>query len=257
MRPQARTATLVEMGMAITAAQVKVRYKNSWLGYLWSLGHPLGMTLVFAFAFHVVLPLHRPDIVAFLVTGLFAWHWTVNSVTAGTRAFTGNRDLIKKIVFPHWLMAAGQVLQDGWQFAASLPVVVLILALDGIHPAWIWLPGLALLFLVQVILLLGMSLLAGSLNMILRDMEHLVRVLLTFTLYCTPVIYRLNQVPEGWRGLLMLNPFAGLMEAWRALLLDGILAPAMIMAAVVHAGFWLAAGVVVHRRLSPHFYDYT
>jgi lipopolysaccharide transport system permease protein len=256
MSRAAALGRLLEMGMVIAASQVKIRYKNSWLGYLWSLGHPLGMTLVFAFAFHVVLPLHRPDMVAFLVTGLFAWHWAGNSVSAGTRAFSGSRDLIKKVRFPHWLMAAGQVLQDGWQFAAALPVVALILALSGIHPHWVWLPGMVLLFVVQVVLLLGLTLLVGSLNMVLRDMEHLVRVVLAFTLYCTPVIYRIDQVPAAWRPWMMLNPFSGLMEAWRSLLLDGGLAWPMIGAAILHGGVWLAAGIAVYGWLAPRFYDY-
>ncbi len=250
------SSRLAEMGLVIAAMQIKVRYKNSWLGYLWSLGHPLGLTLVFAFAFHVVLPLGREDMVAFLVSGLFAWHWAGNSVVAGTRAFAGNRDLIKKVRFPHWLLAAGQVLQDGWQFAASLPVVAVILAVYGIHPRWDWLPGIVLLFAIQAVVLLGLTLLVGSLNMVLRDMEHLVRVVLAFLLYCTPVIYRLDQVPAGWRGMMMLNPLAGLMEAWRSLLLDGTLAWPLMMVASVHGLVWLPVGIAVYRRLSPHFYDH-
>lgn len=252
----ATTRRLAEMGLVIAAMQIKVRYKNSWLGYLWSLGHPLGLTLVFAFAFHVVLPLGREDMVAFLVSGLFAWHWAGNSVVAGTRAFAGNRDLIKKVRFPHWLLAAGQVLQDGWQFVAALPVVAVILAAHGIQPRWDWLPGIVLLFTIQAVVLLGLTLLVGSLNMVLRDMEHLVRVVLAFLLYCTPVIYRLDQVPAGWRGAMMLNPLAALMEAWRSLLLEGTLAWSLMAVALLHGLVWLPLGITVYRRLSPHFYDH-
>ena len=108
----------------LARTQLKARYKNAALGYLWSLAHPLAFAAVFYFVFQVIMPSSRMNMAAFLMTGLFPWQWVGNSVNQGTMVFIDNGALIRKVAFPRYFLPLSMVLQDGWHFLLSLPVPV-------------------------------------------------------------------------------------------------------------------------------------
>lgn len=243
----------LDLIQVLARTQLKARYKKATLGYLWSLAHPLAFATVFYFVFQVVMPSGRPDMAAFLIAGLFPWQWISNSVNQGTMVFVDNGALIRKVAFPRWYLPLSMVLQDGWHFLLSLPVVVAILMVSGIAPTPELLVGVPLMMAMQAAILLGLVLVLGSLNMFLRDIQHLVEILMMIGFYATPIIYDARQVPAQWRWVPALNPFTSVVGGWRTLLVDGRIPWADIGTGTVTACFCLVAGSLVYRALAKRF----
>lgn len=243
----------LELLQVLSQTQLKVRYKNATLGYVWSLANPLAFAGVFYFVFQVVMKAGRPDMAAFLVSGLFPWQWVSNSITQGTNIFISNGQLVKKVAFPRHMLPLSMVVQDGWHFALAVPILGIIVAVSGHLPTWAWLPGLPLLMLLQAALLYGVALIVGSINMFLRDIEHLVHILMLMLFYGTPIVYEMSQVPPEYQPLLDLNPFTPLIACWRGLLLDGVLAWDDIARTAVSTTVVLVVGGLIYRKLSPRF----
>ena len=95
-----RIERLKDLIVELTKKEMKVRYKRSYLGYLWSVLNPLTLALIFFFAFKVVMKVGIEDYPLFLIAGLFPWQFLSNSVNAGVMAFVSNASLIKKTSFP-------------------------------------------------------------------------------------------------------------------------------------------------------------
>jgi len=243
----------LELLQVLARTQLKIRYKNAALGYLWSLAHPLAFAGVFYFVFQVVMKSNRPDMAAFLVTGLFPWQWVSNSTVQGTSIFISNASLVKKVAFPRYMLPLSMVLQDGWHFLLALPVQLLIVLASGHAPSLAWIPGLPLLLLLQGGVLFGIALIVGSINMFLRDIEHLVHILMMMLFYGTPIVYDLAQVPGTYRPILQLNPFTPLISCWRSLLLEGRLDWSEIGVLALAAAVLIAVGGAIYNKLSPRF----
>lgn len=243
----------LDLILVLAHTQLKARYKKAALGYVWSLAHPLAFSAVFYFVFEIVLPSGRPDMAAFLIAGMFPWQWISNSVVQGTMVFVGNGALIRKVAFPRWYLPLSMVLQDGWHFLLSLPVAAMILLVSGIAPDPVLLLGIPLMLALQAAILLGLVLALGSLNMFLRDIQHLVEILMMIGFYATPIIYEVERVPPQWSWIPALNPFTALISGWRTLLMEGRMPWAELESGAIMAGVCLAAGALIYRALSKRF----
>jgi lipopolysaccharide transport system permease protein len=129
--------------------EMKVRYKNSFLGYFWSIGHPLAFAFVFFIAFKIVMKIQMENYALFLIAGLFPWQWFSNSVNASPTVFLGNASIIKKVNFPRNMLPFVTVLQDMIHFILSIPVIVLFLFLYQKSPSLSWIYGIPLLLGIQ------------------------------------------------------------------------------------------------------------
>jgi lipopolysaccharide transport system permease protein len=237
----------------LARTQLKARYKKAALGYLWSLAHPLAFAMVLYFVFQVVMPSQRDKMAVFLLSGLFPWQWISNSVVQGTMVFISNGALIRKVAFPRYFLPLSMVLQDGWHFLSSLPVLLLILYLSDVPLRPQLLVGIPLMMMVQASILLGIALLLGSLNMFLRDIEHLVEICMMMGFYATPIIYDTAQVPGAYGWLIALNPFTSIIGGWRSLLLDGVIPWSQMESGAVMGCLCLGIGSLVYRALSKRF----
>src|SRR4030043_2235766 len=119
----------------LTQKEMKVRYKSSFLGYLWSIAHPLAFALVFFIAFKIVMRIAMENYTLFLIAGLFPWQWFSNSVNASPMAFLLNASLIKKVSLPRNILPLATVLQDMIHFLLAIPVIVLFLFIYHKSPA--------------------------------------------------------------------------------------------------------------------------
>src|SRR3989304_4621165 len=117
----------IDLITVLTQKEIKVRYKSSIFGYLWSIGHPLAFAFVFFIAFKVVMKIQIEGYVLFLIAGLFPWQWFSNSVNASPIIFLGNASMIKKVNFPRNIIIFTMVLQDLIHFVLSIPVIVLFI----------------------------------------------------------------------------------------------------------------------------------
>ncbi len=237
----------------LTHKELKVRYKSSFLGYLWSILHPLAFALVFFLAFKVVMRIQMEDYALFLIAGLFPWQWFSNSVTFSPTLFISNVSIIKKVNFPRDTLPFSMVLQDMIHFIFAVLVITTFLFVYDKRPFISWLYGLPILLFLQFTMTYGIALMVSSVNVFFRDLERLTGIVITLLFYCTPIIYPETMVPERYRYLLDLNPLAPLMISWRNLFLEGSLDGWMLTMSLFYSVLSFVAGYAVFRKLNWRF----
>lgn len=202
----------------LTKKEIKVRYKSSYLGYLWSLANPLFLTLIFYFIFKIVTKVQMEDYTLFLISGLFVWQWINNSIMVGSNLYISNASLIKKVNFPRNFLVISLVLSEGFNFLVSIPIIVIFVFLydKNISIDWFIIP---VYLLVTAIFIYSISLLISTINLFFRDMERIVGLLLTFIFYLTPIIYPLKMVPHKYEIFLYINVFFPIVNIWQELFL--------------------------------------
>ncbi|MBN1658848.1 MAG: ABC transporter permease [Anaerolineae bacterium] len=209
---------------------LKVRYKNSVLGVLWSLLNPLAMTLVFTVVFTVMLPQDIDDFPAFFLCGFLPWSFTLSSVTGATGAIVDNAPLIKKVYFPREVLPIAEVMSNLVNLMLAFVVLFVVLRISGrpLTPVVLMLP---LIIFAQVLFVTGLSLLLATANVFYRDTKHIVEIVMTAWFFLTPVFYPIRALPDSANILGIpldielwarrLNPMASLIASYRDVLYWG------------------------------------
>jgi lipopolysaccharide transport system permease protein len=228
-----------ELLLELTKKEIKVRYKNAFLGILWSLANPLAFAGVYYFVFKVVMRNRVDNFPLFLITGLFPWQWFANSIGLSTSVFISNKSLLKKTTLPKTILLLASILNGAVHLLISVPVIVLFLILlAGQWPSFIWIIGLPAIMFAQFLIILGLSLFVASLNVFFRDLQHLVGLLVWFLFWFTPIVYPYDSVPERIKPFVLINPMMPVVVSYRNLFLDG----------TFNVSYWalsMASGVVL------------
>jgi ABC-type polysaccharide/polyol phosphate export permease len=247
----------LELLYLLTRRDLKLRYQDTVLGFVWTAAKPLAFGLVIWFALHKVLevevgmPYHL-----FLLSALLPWTLFQASILLATPLFAHNGALIKKVPFPAAVLPMATIANNTVHFGLSLPVLIAFLLLDGRTPGWQWLVGVPALLLLQLVLMIGLVLLFSALDVFFRDLEHLIEVVLNLLFYATPILYALTIVPAPYDDLLKLNPLAPLIDAWRELLVNNNLPGLEIWPSLLLTALLLMAGCWVFSKLRPTFADH-
>jgi lipopolysaccharide transport system permease protein len=239
--------------VALTHKELKVRYKRSFLGYVWSIANPLVLAIVFFIAFKVVMKIQIPNYTLFLISGLFPWQWFSNSVNSSAMVFVGNASLIKKVHFRMEALVIATVLNDMLHFLLSIPVIVVFLFFYGMRPHLSWLLGIPILLITQFAITYGFSIAISAVNLFFRDMERIISILTTLLFYVTPIIYSEEMIPEKFRAFILLNPLSVIMMGWRNLFMKGTLDLWAVATAFIYSAVILVLGYLVFRRLRWRF----
>lgn len=191
-----------------------------------------------------------------LLVGLFPWTWFQTSLVMAVGSFAANGALIKKVYFPRFVLPLATVMNNGVQFALSVPVLAVLLVIGGHQPNWTWLLGIPYLLLVQAVLIMGVVLFVASLDVYFRDLEHLTDVFVGLIwFYLTPVLYPLSLVPDRYEKWMLLNPMASLIEGWRSLFLENTLPGIELWPALAFAAGVAALGSLSFRQMQGGFAD--
>lgn len=204
-----------ELLTLLVRREIKARYKDSSLGLAWSLLRPLTMLLIYYVAIGKFLGAERsiPDFAIFIFTGLTAWGLFSEIISSSTVSIVTNAALIKKVYIPREIFPLSAVGSSGFNFLTQFAILMaatIIVARPPLAPNLFLLP-LAL----AVLLLVGFSigLLLSALNVYLRDVQHLVEVLLLLLFWASPIVYSYefvhNVLQGGWlEQLYLANPFS-------------------------------------------------
>jgi len=197
---------------------VKLRYKNSALGFLWSFLEPLLMLAVLYFVFSTILKSDIQDYPLYLLIGLIIWYMFSRSSTLGLSSLLDKAGIIQKIYFRRELIVISSCLTAfimmGFEFAAF---VVFVFAFQFIPPITILL--LPLLLIDLFILSLGVALLLAVLTVYFRDIKFIWQVLLQAGFFLTPIFYRLDMFPEDIAKILQINPIVPILDTAHDLVL--------------------------------------
>lgn len=248
----------------LTARELKIRYRGSMLGFLWTLLIPLFMAGIYIVFLRLLAGRGVP--MAEVIIGVFAWQFTVQSVNSGLYSVTGNANLVKKVFLPRIVLPLSATLANLINYLLSLvvqiPLILILQTLDGGGLRWtlVFLPAVILL---QFMFNLGLALLMAGTNVYYRDMEHLVGVGLSAWFFLSPVMYNLSFLDKvttamPWvQDLYMLNPLAVIVTAYRALSLTGSafpFTPSAAVSVVFMAGLF-AAALAAFQRMQRNFAD--
>jgi lipopolysaccharide transport system permease protein len=242
-----------DLVVVLTQKELKVRYKRSFLGYLWSIANPLALALVFFVAFKIFMKIPIENYTLFLIAGLFPWQWFLNSVNSSAMVFIGNATLIKKMHFRHDVLIVATVLNDMLHFILSIPVIILFLFIYGMKPSAVWFIGIPLLLIIQFIITMGFSLAIAAINLFFRDIERIVFIFTSLMFYMTPIIYSEEMVPSEYKTLILSNPLSILLISWRNLLMHGVLNAKDSALAFIYSVIVFAIGYIIYRRLKWRF----
>jgi len=237
----------------LTKKDIKIRYKNSYLGYLWSLANPLFLALIFYFVFKIVTKIQMPNYTLFLISGLFIWQWINNSIMIGSNLYISNASLIKKVNFPRYFLAISLVLSEGFNFIISIPVILGFMFYYGFYPSLNWLYLVPILLIISGIFIYSLTLLIATINLFFRDMERIIGLLLTFLFYLTPIIYPITMVPEKYKILLYFDPFAPLVLTWQNLFLHNKLEINYFIISIVYSMIFLIFSQSIYNKLKYKF----
>jgi lipopolysaccharide transport system permease protein len=253
--PSRQYVYLRDLVHELVRREIKVQYKSSCLGAAWSMVNPLLQLLIFSFLFRVVLPLGIDNYPAFLFSGLLAWTWFQLSMIQATAAITSHRELIKRPGFPAAILPVITVATNMVHFILALPLLFVFILLTGgeIHLTALALP---VLMLVQFVLVLSLAYFLATLNVLFRDTQHIISVLLQLLFFMTPIFYSGSRFPEKYRPLLDLNPMVHLVNAYRDILLHGRLPNGMAVCILMAAGLGLlGAGYFTFVRVRDRFVE--
>ncbi len=205
-----------------TFREIRVRYKQSFLGVAWAILQPLLLMLIFTTVFSIMarFPTDGIPYPIFSYTALLPWTLFATSISFGVPSLINNMGLVTKTYFPREILpmaVVGAALFD-FLIASSIFVVMLIIYQIPVTIHILWLP---VFLVVQIFLMLGISLLGSALTVFYRDVRFIVPLLVQLWLYATPIIYPVALVPERFQTLYMLNPMAGIVESYRQVILHG------------------------------------
>jgi ABC-type polysaccharide/polyol phosphate export permease len=214
-----------ELLWQITGREIKARYKQSILGYFWVILNPLTQMLVMSFAFSIILKVptnassHIPYSV-FLFVALLPWNLFSASLSSASNALVSSAPLITKVYFPRTILAISTVIAKiiDFLFALSILIVYMLYFRISINLNILWVIPI---FLIQQIFTIGLSLFFAAANLLYRDIQYLLALLLTLWLYITPIIYPADIVPANLKFIFQLNPMSVIINAYRQTILGG------------------------------------
>lgn len=205
-----------------TIRDIKVRYKQSFLGAAWAILQPLSATLIFTLIFSRFVRVSTDGIPypIFYYAALLPWTFCSTAISLGVTSLVNNMNLVTKIYFPREILPLATILASLVDFMIASLIFVGMLIFYGIplKPSFVTLP---LVLFVQLALVTGVVLLASTLTVFYRDIRFVVPLGLQLWMYLTPIIYPLSMVPERFRSLYMLNPMAGVIDSYRRVILQG------------------------------------
>jgi ABC-2 type transport system permease protein len=178
-----------ELLVGLTRKELKVKYKNSVLGFLWSMLNPATSILVFYFVFQVVLKNGIPGFAVFLISGILCWNLFQNALPSACVSVVGNAAIVKKVSFPKEILALASVGAALVHLGLQMIVLVLFLGIFRWGPAVAYLPLLIPALLALLVLTAAIGIFVAALNVRMRDMQHLLEVALQIWFWATPIVY--------------------------------------------------------------------
>lgn len=247
-----------EVVLAFTERDIRVKYKQAALGVAWAVLQPLAFLLIFTLVFSRFAGMSggRAAYPASALAALVPWFFLQTAVGFGAQALLMDGALLRKIYFPREAPVLAAVLSAALDFVIGLTVLVLLAPLVGAHLSWTIVMVLPL-WLMLALLASGVALALGALNVYYRDFRYALPLLLQLWMFASPVAYPISTVPERWQWIyLAVNPAAGVLEGFRAVLAEGRLPdPQLILFSLGGTLLILIAGLLTFKTLEPGFAD--
>ncbi|HEX8171143.1 MAG TPA: ABC transporter permease [Thermoanaerobaculia bacterium] len=211
---------------ALTARDLKARYRGSLLGYFWSLANPLLLLAVYTLVFTKFFPQHVvTPYPLFLFTGILPWTFFAAAILESTTSISSNAGLIKKVMFPAEALPLVVVLSHLVHFALAVPILLAataaFAAMGKFTLSWTMLLA-PVLMLLQTLFVAGIAMTVSSASVLFRDLRDIVANLMQLGFFITPVIYLIDNIQSrALRALLRMNPMTPFVVSYQDVLFFG------------------------------------
>lgn len=204
----------------LISRDLKIKYRRSVLGYLWSILNPLLLMGVLTIVFSTMFRFDIPNYPVYLLAGQLLFGFYSESTNMAMSSILNGASLIKKVYLPKYIFPISRVLSSFTTMFFSLAALVIVMAVTGAeyHITAILLP-IPLIYI--LIFSIGMSLLLSAMVVFFRDIQYLYGVLLTALNYLTPIFYPVSLLPQWLQELMVLNPLYNFIEVFRKIMLYG------------------------------------
>ncbi|HEV8341181.1 MAG TPA: ABC transporter permease [Candidatus Binatia bacterium] len=187
---------------------LKLKYRDSTLGFLWSLANPLLLILVYSFVFTQMLRVDIPNFPFFLLVGILPWNFFAQSLMMSTGSILDNANLIRKVWLPIEVFPIATVFFNLVQYLLALAVLLpTALLFFRVSLSWSMLAFFAVLTL-HVLFTLGLSFFVAAVTVFYRDVRHFTEIFLMLLFWLTPIVYDVRALPEALRRTVYLNPLS-------------------------------------------------
>lgn len=192
--------------------ELKVKYKNSVLGFVWTLLNPMLYLVVFTVVFQVLLPNGIDDFAIFFLSGLLAWNLFATALGGATASIVGNGALVSKVWFPREILPLAAIGASLMHFAFQATILLSALVIFGRAPDWELLPLIPVGMVVLLLVAAALGVFLAAANVYLRDVQHLLELALTAWFWMSAIVYPFRTISEkldehGLPGFLaFLNP---------------------------------------------------
>jgi len=202
----------------LVVRNLKIKYKGTWLGFLWVLVQPLCTIGILYFVFTHVMRVSIPKYPLFLCTGVLPWTFFANALTESTGSIVTNNNLVLRINFSLEILPISYCLSNLVDFFFALTILIPFLITFASPLAWHAIIHLAAVIALHFFFILGLSLLLSSAHVFYKDIGHLLSIVLMFWFYLTPIFYSLDGLPASIIALYHINPMLHFISGYRAVL---------------------------------------
>jgi lipopolysaccharide transport system permease protein len=245
-----------ELLYVLTMRDIKVRYKQTVLGFAWAIIQPVMLMVVFSIFFGRLaqMPSDGFPYPIFVYAALLPWTFFSNSVTNSANSLVGSAHLVSKVYFPRLIIPLSSVGSGFVDFVIAAAILLLLMIYYGVS----WTPNLLMapiLVAGVIFTALGVGTALAALNVAYRDFRYVIPFLVQFWMFATPVVYPASIVPQEWQWAVFLNPMAGVIEGFRATFLGRPFdIPGMLVSLAI-AAILFGAGIAYFEQVERRFAD--
>jgi ABC-2 type transport system permease protein len=233
---------------------LKVKYRRSFLGYIWSLLNPLLMMIVLTFIFSKMFRIDIENYSIYLICGQTLFAFFSESTNMAMHSVLDNASLLRKVYIPKYIFPISRVFSAFVTMSFSMVAIIIVMAFTGVHFHLVNLMVVIPLFFL-FLFCCGMSLILSAIAVYFRDIMHLYSVLLLAWMYATPIFYPLKSMPDEVVAVIKLNPMYHYINFFRELVIYGnIPGPNTWYSCIICSLIVLALGLSVFWKLQKHFY---
>jgi ABC-2 type transport system permease protein/lipopolysaccharide transport system permease protein len=235
---------------------IKVKYKNSFLGILWSMLNPLLTMIVLTFIFSNIFRNSIPNFPVYCLAGRLIYDFFAQSTNQCMKSITSKSSLIKKIYVPHYIYPLSKVMSTFIIFLISLIPLLIVMVLTGVKLRFINLfmiyPLVSLFFIS-----LGIGLILATVNVFFRDMQHIYSVILMLIMYMSAIFYSANIVNPTFAVVMKLNPIFPVICLFRDCILYGSISSyTNIVLSFIYSIVYMILGFVIFTKNKDKFILY-
>jgi len=245
-----------ELLYVLTMRDIKVRYKQTVLGFAWAIIQPFMMMVVFSVFFGRLanMPSDGFPYPIFVYAALLPWTFFANSISSSANSLVGSANLVSKVYFPRLIIPLSSVGSGLVDFAIAGGILLLLMVYYGV--GWTFnLLMVPILVAGATFTALGVGTFLSALNVAYRDFRYVVPFLVQFWMFATPVVYPASLIPTQWQWALYLNPMAGVIEGFRSAFLGRPFDVPGILLSLAIAGILFAAGTAYFGKVERRFAD--